>query len=367
MSANSLQALAIYAGPKARALLQSEGLQPQHVAVIPAAAGGPKGLMLTRLDQFLFGEWLPQSSQPVDLVGASIGAWRMATACMPNSLAGMQRLEHDYVRQRYEIPPGKRMPSSSSVSAAFANSLHQFYDGHVAQLLAHPRYKLHVITSRGQHILHKQGTWRTPLGYAGAFMANAVSRRALGAWLERVVFSTAQANGDLARLPFATNDLATQHCALNANNFYQALQASCSIPFALDAVHNIPGAPRGAYWDGGITDYHLHMQYQVAPQQVVLYPHFQQAVVPGWLDKQLRSRHKPTSALDNMVVIAPKPDWVRSLPNAKLPDRHDFMTYRDDFDARVRVWQQAVDESQRLVDELQAWLQRPDMRQVLPL
>jgi hypothetical protein len=68
-----------------------------------------------------------------------------------------------------------------------------------------------------------------------------------------------------------------------------------------------------------------------------------------------------------MVVIAPKPDWVRSLPNAKLPDRHDFMTYRDDFEGRVHVWQQAVDESQRLVDELQAWLQRPDMRQVLPL
>ena len=37
--------------------------------------------------------------------------------------------------------------------------------------------------------------------------------------------------------------------------------ASCSIPFWLDAVHDIPGAPRGAYWDGGITDYHLHLDY----------------------------------------------------------------------------------------------------------
>ncbi|MBA3623611.1 MAG: hypothetical protein H0W48_03990 [Methylibium sp.] len=23
-------------------------------------------------------------------------------------------------------------------------------------------------------------------------------------------------------------------------------------------MHDIPGAPPGAYWDGGITDYHLH-------------------------------------------------------------------------------------------------------------
>jgi hypothetical protein len=29
----------------------------------------------------------------------------------------------------------------------------------------------------------------------------------------------------------------------------------------LQAVHDIPGAPPGAYWDGGITDYHLHLDY----------------------------------------------------------------------------------------------------------
>jgi hypothetical protein len=122
VSASAPKALAIYAGPVARDLLQREGLQARHVAAIPAAAGGPKGLMLTRLDQFLFGEWLPQADQAIDLIGASIGAWRMATACMPDSMAGFQRLESDYVRQRYDIPPGKRMPSSSSVSEAFARS-----------------------------------------------------------------------------------------------------------------------------------------------------------------------------------------------------------------------------------------------------
>jgi hypothetical protein len=25
----------------------------------------------------------------------------------------------------------------------------------------------------------------------------------------------------------------------------------------LKSVHNIPGAPPGAYWDGGMTHYHL--------------------------------------------------------------------------------------------------------------
>lgn len=370
MSAGN-KALAIYAGPGARALLQREGLRPEHVAAIPAAAGGPKGLMLCRLDQFLFGDWLGKSAQPIDLVGASIGAWRMATACMADSVAGFQRLEHDYIRQEFVIPPGKRMPSSASVSAAFAQSLHSFYDDHVSQVLSHKRYKLHVVTSHGKHVLHRQGPITTPLGYAGAFVANALSRKALGNWLERVVFSAAGKQGEPpaapAALPFDTADIKTLQCALTDGNFYQALRASCSIPFALDAVHDIPGAPMGAYWDGGITDYHMHLRYRTDPRHVVLYPHFQKAVVPGWLDKTLKHRHAATAALDHMVVIAPSPQWVATLPNAKLPDRHDFVHYNNDFAGRVKVWQTAVDESQRLVHEFQDWLAKPDMSLVQAL
>ena len=100
--------------------------------------------------------------------------------------------------------------------------------------------------------------------------------------------------------------------------------ASCSIPFWLEAVHDIPGAPRGAYWDGGITDYHLHLDYAPMHEGLVLYPHFQPTVVPGWLDKALRHRHRATARLDNVVLLAPSPEWVATLPNGKLPDRDDF-------------------------------------------
>jgi hypothetical protein len=63
-------------------------------------------------------------------------------------------------------------------------------------------------------------------------------------------------------LPFATRDYRTRQVPLSEANFNAALQASCSIPFVLQAVHDIPGAPPGAYWDGGITDYHLHLDYR---------------------------------------------------------------------------------------------------------
>jgi hypothetical protein len=159
---------------------------------------------------------------------------------------------------------------------------------------------------------------------------------------------------------------------LEAANFNPALQASCSIPFVLQAVHDIPGAPPGAYWDGGITDYHLHLNYNLPASDaqapgLVLYPHFQQAVVPGWLDKGLKWRHRATHFLDKALVLAPDPDWVRTLPNGKLPDRTDFTHYGNDLASRVKAWGCAVSASQQLADELAQWLQAPRLDQVSPL
>lgn len=357
-----MRALHIHAGPKALAHIREHGLRPEHIGVIPGAAGGPKGLILGPLDRFIFGQWLPQSRQPVHLVGASIGAWRMATACLNKPVAAFERLERDYIAQHYELPPGQKRPSAEQVSREFGRNLQAFYGGRMAEVLQHPRYRLHVVTSRGRHILRREHPLGTPLGYAGAWLSNALARPALGAWMERVVFSS---HGPL---PFGTQDFRTRQHALTEENFMSAVQASCSIPFALQAVHDIPGAEPGAYWDGGITDYHLHLNYQPpAHSPIVLYPHFQQAVVPGWLDKALKWRHRPSPFLDHTVVLAPNPEWVQTLPNAKLPDRQDFMTYGQDLSARMKVWNAAASAAQQLADELAMWLEAPDRLELQPL
>ncbi len=357
-----MKALRIYAGPAARRHIEAQGLRPQDVRTIPGAAGGPKGLILGPIDRFVFGEWLAQSDQPVHLVGASIGAWRLATACLGDPVAAFERFEHDYVRQQFEVPPGQKRLSPHQLSERFAESLQAFYGGRIGEVLAHPRYRLHVVTSRGRHILGREGRARTPVGYLGAFASNSVHRKTLGAWLERCVFSTPG-----AELPFGTRDFRTRQHALREDNFNLVLQASCSIPFLLAAVHDIPGAPRGAYWDGGITDYHLHLDYQPVDDGLVLYPHFQRAVVPGWLDKGLRWRHKSTGFLDRMVVLAPDPDWVKTLPNGKLPDRKDFIHFQNDAQARIAAWTRATREAQRLSDELREWLARGSAAEILPL
>jgi hypothetical protein len=234
--------------------------------------------------------------------------------------------------------------------------------GHISEVLHHPRYRLHVLCSRGKHLLSKEHGFLTPLGYAVAYLSNAISRRTMGIWLERTVFSSPGAAGHEGR-PFEIDDFATRQLSLTEENLLQAVQASCSIPFALKAVPAIAGAPAGAYWDGGITDYHLHLNYR----GLVLYPHFQRSVVPGWLDKQLKARHRPTIFLDNTIVLAPDPAWVACLPNQKLPDRTDFVTYGKDLEARIQSWTIAISESQRLADEFNEWLTRPDPSAVEPL
>jgi hypothetical protein len=356
-----MQALEIHAGARALRHLREHGLRPADVRAIPAAAGGPKGLVLNPLDRFLFGRWLADSTHTVHLLGASIGAWRMATACLADPDSAFAQMAADYIAQDYPHAPGKA-PKASVVSAVFGAKLAERFGGREAEVLGHARFRLHVFTSRGRHLLRREGRLRTPLGYLGAFATNAMSRKAMGGWLERVIFSDVR-----EPLPLHLHDFRTQVVPLAPANLQPAILASCSIPFWLEAVHDIPGGPAGAYWDGGITDYHLHLDYASMKEGLVLYPHFQKSVVPGWLDKALRHRHRASAHLDNLVLLSPSAEWIATLPNAKLPDRNDFKRYGDDLAARVADWTRAVQESDRLADEFARWLEHPGSIEVKPL
>ncbi len=406
MSTSDSHALEIHAGPVALRHIREHGLAGADIRLVPAAAGGPKGLILNALDRFIFGQLLAGPGPSVHLVGASIGAWRMATACMADVDAALERLGIDYIEQRYEHAPG-RLPEPAQTTQAFGAKLTQHFGGREAEILSHPRFRLHVLASRGRRLLqhigvrHQRPERRSALvlGFAAAYAANSVSRRALGGWLERVVFSDSREG-----LPLALDDYTTREVPLSAANLQPAVLASCSIPFMLRAVRNIPGAPDGAYWDGGLTDYHLHWPYtgmnkgrvgdgparaddppgpaepaSMAGMQdeagqrsgraaLVLYPHFQPRLVPGWLDKAHTRRHGHTPGLDNLVLLCPSRHWIAGLPGGKLPDRDDFKRLIDDDDTRIALWRQGLAESRRLADEFADWLARgTPVDRVLPL
>ena len=62
--------------------------------------------------------------------------------------------------------------------------------------------------------------------------------------------------------------------------------------------------------------------------------------------------------LGDKFVLAPRPEWVRTLPGGKLPDRGDFKAFGDDREGRMRAWRRALAESQRLAEEFEALVSR---------
>jgi len=64
--------------------------------------------------------------------------------------------------------------------------------------------------------------------------------------------------------------------------------------------------------------------------------------------------------------LAPRAEWVATLPQGKLPDRQDFKTWRFDRPGRIATWTAAVVAAQQLADEAADWLAAPT-QDALPL
>jgi len=343
----------VRAGPRAAAQIRQDGIQPADIACIPAAAGGPKGLALLPLDRLLWREVL-QHAPTVELVGASVGAWRMMALAQPDPLAALDRVQHAYVREQNY----RHEPTPDEVSEACRRIARAALGDGPPQV--RPGVALSIITARARGPLARSGS---RLVFVRAVAANALGRHRLAAYLQRVLFSA----GEPSFLERSHDGFDTVQVPLGAPNAEEALLASGTIPLLCSPVRDIPGAPPGIYWDGALVDYHLMLPYPSltragARQRLVLYPHFNEFVTPGWLDKQLPWRRAPRQHpwLDDMLLIAPSPQFLASLPNGKLPDRQDFYRYGTDHGARIRAWERAIGQCEQFAEATLRWLERPD-------
>ncbi|MCA1856128.1 patatin-like phospholipase family protein [Massilia oculi] len=364
-----MKALTFHAGPLALAQIGAQGLRAQDIAVVPGAAGGPKGLVFQALDSWMFGEWLPAAPRERVLIGSSIGAWRMAAACQRDPARAFARLGELYAGQRY----ASRKPSPQEIDEVIQHLLAELVRGHEDDIVGHPHYRLHLLAVRGKGGLAAPPHPRAELrGFAAAALHNACSRALLGRMMERVVIGDARAQAPWLRERF--DAFTTHFSTLTRDNLAASLLASGTLPLIMKPVTGIQELPPGSYWDGGIIDYHLALPYAraagAARSDLVLYPHFTQHIVPGWLDKGFpwrRAARAHRGWLDNVLIVAPSDDFLRSLPRAKLPDRADFKFYGLDHDARLRNWQRAIGEGQRLRDELADFVARPDLARIRPI
>ena len=344
---SAARAFTLHAGPRAADHIRGKGLLPEHIACVPAAAGGPKGLALVPLDKWLFGDWLVRS-QCVEQIGASIGAWRMYAAAQRDAVAALDRLAEGYLSQRFP-----HRANAQQVAAECRRFVRVVLEGTGVETLR-PGARLSVITARARGVLHGSASRSA---FARAALANAWSRPRLAAHMERVIFTAGRPEFPAERF----DAFGLSRVAFSATNLEDALLASGSIPLVCEPVRNPADAPRGDYWDGGLIDYHLLLPYR-ALTGIVLYPHFVPHVTPGWLDKFLPWRAQPRSHpwLDNVLIVAPSHALLQRLPNRKLPDRNDFYRYAREDERRMRDWRRAVAECQRFAEEVAAWIAKPD-------
>ena len=359
-----MNALSFHAGPRALAHLRQHGLRARDVAIVPAAAGGPKGLIFQALDQWLFGSWLAQAPRERALIGSSIGAWRMAAACHADPVAAFTRLGDLYCGQRYATVK----PTPQDIDDVCQQLLSDFVGGYEQEVISHPHHRLHLLTVRGLRGLADPAHRRAEMaGFVAATLLNLASRERLAHMLERVVVSDGR--GAPAWMAQRFDGFTTHFSTLSAANLGAALLASGTLPLVMKPVRAIADAPAGTYWDGGIIDYNLALPYsRLGEGELVLYPHFNEHIVPGWLDKALPWRRAARGAnrgwLDNVIIAAPTPAFLRTLPRNKLPDRKDFAHYGLDHDARILQWKKAMGEGQRLRDEFAAFAVNPDLSRI---
>jgi len=333
-------ALTLKAGKRAMTRIRERGLQPADVGTLPGAAGGPKALGIQGLDIALFGDWLARAPRERSLIGASIGSWRFASACLPDPAAALQRLGELYTGMRFA-----KGVSIAEVSARCVQMLDELLQQQDAAVLDNPHYRLNIVVVKSHGRLAEDDRRSLGLGLSSVIGSNLLGRPRLARHFERVILHDARLAPPLHPL----TDFPSRCLPLDVGNLRHALLASGSIPFVMQGVRDIPGAGPGTYRDGGLLDYHLDLPY--SGDDVVLYPHFTDRIIPGWFDKGMPWRRGDAMRLQDVLLLTPSRDYLARLPYGKLPDRKDFTRFLSDDAGRERYWRQAMDESRRLGDE----------------
>ena len=335
------RALAVHLGSEAAALIEQEGWRPGLFSLLLGASGGPKWFVLGHLDRYLFGDFLQRTDTPLATLGSSIGSWRHACLAQVDPAAAVARMEQGYLYQSY----ASARPSAQEISAVSRGILESVLgtDGR-HNIANHPRITSHIVTARGLGPSGSRSSALLATGMGAAALGNTLSRKLLKFHFQRVVFHS----GEAPQPGLSLDDFDTQYCCLREDNVLPALHASGAIPFVLTGERDIPGAPAGQYWDGGIIDYHFDLD-QYCGGGLLLYPHFRAGLVPGWFDKFLPWRRSALEESRRLVLLCPSEDFIAGLPHGKIPDRNDFGRMQPE--ERIRYWEYCVEASRALAEE----------------
>lgn len=345
--------LSFYAGKKALATIQAQGITPSMFSAFLGASGGPKWFVLTGLDKVIFNEFMHKSDSHVDIIGSSVGAFRSACFAQKDPKAAITRLADGYSTTVYSEKPTVKEITSKGVFL-----LNQMMgENGIADALNTDKKSIHIVVARCHGLTAFESKIKQFAGLALAAGRNAISRRNLEKSFSRVIISS-NVNG----FEFSEKiPIKTENGILTQENFLDSLMASGSIPAVIEGVTSIAGLKKGMFRDGGIIDYHFDMK--INTPGLVLYPHFYCTPTPGWFDKSIRARSCHPDSYDNVLLVAPSPEFVSKLPYAKIPDRKDF----EEIPAQERIsyWTRVISESDRLAEHFLSVVNHEDPAQFI--
>jgi hypothetical protein len=348
--------LNIYAGKNALKTIEQKGFKPELFASFLGASGGPKWFVLSGLDKYIFGKFFAGRTEPLNVIGSSIGSFRAACFCQDKPVEAINRFIDAYLAIAYEGRPTPERVTQSSIPIIKA-ILGDDQEG-VGQIVNNELFKAHFIVAKSYGLVAKENKYLQLLGLLKSFAFNALSRSLLTGQYQRLVFQ--QSGSDLAI--FDPDDFNTKKVALSPENLEDALLASGCIPLVMAGIKDIHGADKGMYRDGGIIDYHF--DFKIKNSGLTLYPHFSSTVKPGWFDKGLKRSFR-AEHYDNTVLLCPSDEFIQSLPYSKISDRKDFEVMTDK--NRVEYWKSIISRSDELADDFSDFINKQDFSRIKPI
>ena len=319
-------------------------MSPNDISVVFGASGAAKWLTICGLDSIVFSQWLTDSKQPIDLLGTSIGAFKLAAAAQNNPSKALHDLADSYIEQYYD---GHVTPKKISIETN--RIIDDFLDSEaIDQICTNPRFHYHCVSSRATGWLTKENLNLQKLAMVKAFVLSSIGREKINKIFTRAIFHTKS-----LEMAIRENDnFITDHVQLNKSNFRSALISSGSIPVVMEAVNKVEGAKDGVFLDGGLIDYHpIPKNLSSRNPGFILYPHFYTHLTEGWFDKFFPWRKIPRDSLKDVIIIGPNSNYIKSLPGGKIPDRIDFKRFKNNDNERVRRWRVALSRGVLLGEE----------------
>jgi hypothetical protein len=345
----------IFAGHNAAEIIQEKGLDKNDIRAVIGASGGPKFLILSGIDKILLNTWFKERSDTLLFLGSSIGAWRGAAYASKEPVKYLERFIESYLKQRYT-----KKPSYQDLTNESLRIIEDFIkESDIDYILNKSNVRLNIISAQCTGLSSYDNKAALLLSFIPAMFINMISRKLLLKIYHRTLFYDKRETP-----PFIDTFKSANRVTLTKNNFIQALLSSGSIPFVMEGIKNISGAPSGTYRDGGLTDYHINIDFKIK-DKIVLFPHFSSRVIPGWLDKQISWRSPNTEFFSNTVLVAPSKKFIDSLSIKKIPDRTDFKTFFQRDDERLKYWNEVIQKSSIVGEEFMEAVQSRKIKTIV--